>query len=131
MDAVCLLVAGVVRATLPGPEFTLAWEHSVQKTRWEERYRVAGSALTLDFARIQGSGAGMEPPPQAVFRDGWWTWRPGLRMPELRLARSPYTGDYAICRDGRCQPMAEFVGSVETAEVVVIRACGTDDNVPR
>ena len=27
---------------VPGPEFTLAWQHSVEKVRWEERYRVDG-----------------------------------------------------------------------------------------
>ena len=33
VDAICLLVAGVVRATLPAPEFTLAWDHSVAEDR--------------------------------------------------------------------------------------------------
>jgi hypothetical protein len=70
LDAVCLLVAGALRAMLPTTEFTLAWTHSVQKTRWEERYRVAGSDLQLVEARIQSSGAGMDPPPQARLRDG-------------------------------------------------------------
>ena len=57
-------------------EFTLAWEHSVEKTRWEESYRVDGDRLRLTAARIQGLGAGMEPPPDAVLRGGWWTWKP-------------------------------------------------------
>jgi hypothetical protein len=77
VDPICLVVAGVVRATLPDSGFTLAWEHSVQKTRWEERYRVDDGGLVLAEARVQGSGAGMEPPPGAVLRNGWWTWRLG------------------------------------------------------
>ncbi len=70
VSAFCLLVAGVVRATLPGPEFTLAWQHSVAKTRWEERYRVEGDRLLLAEACVEGTGAGMEPPPEAVRRGG-------------------------------------------------------------
>ena len=76
MNAVCLIVAGVVRATLPTDHFTLAWQHSVEKTRWEESYRIDGDRLRLTSARIQGLGAGMEPPPDAVLRSGWWTWKP-------------------------------------------------------
>jgi len=128
---VCLLVAGVVRATLPAPEFTLAWDHSVQKTRWEERYRVAGTELLLETARVQGSGAGMEPPPEAVFRDGWWTWRPATRVPELRLARSPYTRDYALCWNGRCRSMEALIGPIATADVVIVRPCAARETAPR
>ncbi len=59
--SICILVAGVVRATLPGQEFTLAWDHSVQKTRWEERYRVddgrpdAGGGARAGFRRRDGA----------------------------------------------------------------------------
>ena len=58
MNAACLLIAGALRAIVPAQEFTVAWTHSVQKTRWEERYRVDGDALRLTEARIQSSGAG-------------------------------------------------------------------------
>ena len=75
MNAVCLIVAGVVRATLPTDHYTLAWQHSVEKTRWEESYRIDGDRLRLTAARIQGLGAGMEPPRDAVLRGGWWTLR--------------------------------------------------------
>jgi len=128
---VCLLVAGVVRATLPGPEFTLAWEHSVQKTRWEERYRVTGTEFRLDAARVQGSGAGMEPPQDAVLRDGWWTWRPATRVPELLLARSTYTRDYTLCWEDRCRPMEALIGPVAEATVVVVRPCTVGEAAPR
>jgi hypothetical protein len=123
MDAVCLLVAGVVRATLPAAEFTLAWEHSVQKTRWEERYRVDGDDLVLVEARVAGTGAGMEPPASATYRDGVWTWQPRPRLPEVRLTHSGYARDYTLCwRDG-CKELAVLVGSADDGTAVVLRRC--------
>ncbi|NDP42484.1 MAG: DUF1850 domain-containing protein [Aromatoleum sp.] len=123
MNPVCLLVAGVVRATLPAPEFTLAWDHSVQKTRWEERYRQHGDGLQLVEARVQGTGAGMEPPPSAVLRDGWWTWQPGTDLPELRLTLAPYTPDYTLCWQDRCQTLGALVGPAAAGGAVVVRPC--------
>jgi len=69
VSGVCLIVAGVVAAALPTEEFTLAWTHSVEKTRWEETYRVDGDRLALIEARIQGMGAGMEPPADLAAED--------------------------------------------------------------
>jgi hypothetical protein len=127
MTAFCLLVAGIVRATLPADELTLAWTHSVEKTRWEERYRVEGDALVLVEARVAGSGAGMEAPPSAQLVDGVWTWRPRTTLRELRLTESPYTADYTLCwRDG-CRKLGGLVGSVPEGAVVVVRPCGEAD----
>jgi hypothetical protein len=123
MDPICLLVAGVVRASLPGPEFSLSWEHSVEKTRWEERYRVDGDSLLLVEARIAGSGAGMESPPEAILRDGVWTWKPGTRLPELRVTLSEYTRDYTLCARDGCNGLATRVGPAPDGSVVVIRRC--------
>ncbi len=123
MDAICLLVAGVVRASVPGPEFSLSWEHSVEKTRWEERYRIDGDSLLLVEARIAGSGAGMEPPPDAVLHDGVWTWQPRTRLPELRVTLSGYTRDYTLCARDGCSELAAEVGSAPEGSVVVIRRC--------
>jgi hypothetical protein len=123
MDALCLLVAGVVRATLPTAEFTLAWDHSVEKTRWEEHYQLDGDALMLVLARVQGTGAGMEPPPSATLEGGWWTWRPLTRVPALRLTLSPYTADYALCRRGTCSALAALVGAAGETTVVTIERC--------
>lgn len=130
MDPICLIVAGAVRATLPGPEFTLAWEHSVQKSRWEETYRVDGDALTLIEARVQGSGAGMEPPPAAVLRGGWWSWAPQTSLPELRITRASYTSDYEICWRHHCAALGALVGTANHENVVVIRGCGPDRMAP-
>ncbi len=124
MNAVCLIVAGALRATLPAQEFTLAWEHSVQKTRWEERYRVEGRSLRLLEARIQGSGAGMEPAPGARLRDGWWTWRPATPpLPALRLTVSPFTSDYELCRRDRCRTLRSLVAVRDGSAVVEVRPC--------
>jgi hypothetical protein len=32
--------------------------------------------LELVQARVKGSGAGMEPPPEARLVDGWFQWQP-------------------------------------------------------
>ena len=126
LTAICIIAAGVIRASLPAAEFTLAWEHSVEKTRWEERYQIDGERLRLSEARIQGFGAGMESPSDARLVDGWWTWRPALApLPELRLARSAYTRDYRLCWNTRCATLDELVGSVGVTEVVTVTACSS------
>ncbi len=123
MDPICLLVAGALRATIPEFEFTLAWDHSVQKLRWEERYRVAGERLLLIEARVEGSGAGMEPPPSAVLRDGRWTWQPRTTLPELRLTHSSFARDYVLCWRDRCVELGTLVGETAEGAVVVVRPC--------
>jgi hypothetical protein len=123
MDPICLIVAGVVRASIPAEEFTLSWEHSVQKSRWEERYLVIASGLVLVEARVQGTGAGMEPPPDAKLRDGWWTWQPQTSIPELRLTHSDYARDYVLCWKDRCSELGALIGSSDNGTVVVVRPC--------
>ena len=110
LNAACLFVAGALHATIPATQFTVAWTHSVARTRWEETYRVEGDALRLVVARVQGSGAGMEPAPDAVLRDGWWTWTPRLApLREVRLTLSSYTRGYDLCWRGRCQTLRSLV----------------------
>lgn len=123
MDAFCLLVAGIVRATLPAPEFTLAWDHSVQKSRWEERYRIEGDSLVLAEARVTGSGAGMEPPPGALLHRGVWSWHPRTRLAELSLTHSGFTADYTICSRHGCSTLSSLVGPMQDGTPVVIRRC--------
>jgi hypothetical protein len=134
VNAVCLLIAGTLRAVIPTQEFTVAWMHSVEKIRWEERYRVEGDTLRLFQARIQGSGAGIDPPPDAKLHDGWWSWRPSTGpLPALRLTLSSYTKGYDLCWRGRCQSLQRLVAASprtdrklargDEGEVVEIRAC--------
>ena len=122
MSAVCFLAAGIVAATLPAREFTLEWRHSVQKTQWEERYRVDGRRLTLLSASIEAMGAGMEPPSEARLEDGRWTWEPKRALEELRLTRSPYARDYTICWEQRCSTLSALMGA-GNGSVVTVRAC--------
>jgi hypothetical protein len=120
MDALCLLVAGVVAGSMPGAEFTLAWSHSVQKSHWEERYRVEGGTLRLVAASVEGSGAGMEPPPEAQ-RDGLaWRWRPDRLVPAVVLAASGHGGDYTICSGALCRPLRSLVAADGPVE---LRSC--------
>ena len=132
MNGVCLLVAGALRATLATSDFTLAWQHSVEKIRWEERYQASGARLDLVEARIQGSGAGMDPPPDARLRNGWWTWRPNTPpLAELRLSLSPYTRDNDLCWGGPCRALRDVVASREPTAVVTVRPCKHRANPPR
>lgn len=88
----CLL-AGALVLSLPGNGFSLEWTHSIEKTIWHEDWRIAGAALVLTGAAVKGSGAGMEPGPDAVLRNGWWVWAPDLPpQPQLVIAASGATG---------------------------------------
>ena len=69
--ALCLS-ASAVSAVLAINGFTLAWMHSIERVRWEEDWRFAGEQLQIVAARIKGSGAGMEPPDDAVLQGGAW-----------------------------------------------------------
>jgi hypothetical protein len=124
LNAICIIVASVVRASLPASGFTLAWEHSVEKSRWEEHYESDGERLKLTQARIQGFGAGMEAPSNARLVDGWWTWHPTLApLPALRLTHSDYTRDYRVCWNARCATLAVLTGPMAEGEVVTVAPC--------
>lgn len=109
--------APVVRF-VPVTQFTLAWTHSIEKIRWEEDYQVERDPrgvprLALTEARIHGSGAGMDPPPDAVFKNGWYAYVPDDQPAgPLRLTRSQYTADFDWCVPGKaCAPMGEVLPS--------------------
>jgi hypothetical protein len=109
LAALCITV-GALTAVLPAQRFTLAWEHTVEKQRWEEDYIVAGDWLFLSAARIRGSGAGMEPPPEAVREGTIWRYRPADPWRRaLHLARSEFGTDYELCIDGDCRPLGQWV----------------------
>jgi hypothetical protein len=123
VSTVCLFVAGALAASLADPAFTITWTHSVAKTRWVESYVVEGASLRLVEASIEGSGAGMEPPPEAVLRDGRWHWRPDRALAELVLARSTFAQDHQLCTASGCRALGTLAGAPPDAPVVVIRAC--------
>ncbi|HSD37363.1 MAG TPA: DUF1850 domain-containing protein [Rhodocyclaceae bacterium] len=115
--AVCAILASGSLLISPG-SFTLAWSHSVQHIRWEEDWQVEQGLLVLREARVRGTGAGMEIPAGAEFRDGAWHYQPGVPpLHELRLANSPHGGGYEVCQGVRCVPLAQ------DGQVAVFQAC--------
>ncbi|PSJ44666.1 DUF1850 domain-containing protein [Zobellella taiwanensis] len=119
---ICLASGSALVMLLTG-SLTLSWDHSVEKIRWSEHYRVDGDRLLLAEASVRGSGAGMEPPPEARLQDGAWRWQPGLRLAEVRLASSEFTGDYSLCPGSApCRPLGHWLPA---GPAVTLTACET------
>jgi len=117
------LVAGSTVAPLLAGAITLAWTHSVERILWEEDWRAGPAGLELVEARVRGSGAGMEPPPEARLADGVWAWRPALPpQREIVMRRSGATADWRICISGLCRPLETYVSA--EADSVVMKVCG-------
>ncbi|WBU57832.1 DUF1850 domain-containing protein [Paracoccus sediminicola] len=115
----CLMI-GAVALALSGDRFTLEWTHSVEKIEWREEWIVNRRGLRLLKAWVKGSGAGMEPGPNAV-RDGdWWVWRPNLPpQPELVLAASGATPSaWLLCDGDDCREIG-----AEPGEAITLRPC--------
>jgi hypothetical protein len=119
----CLLAAGKT-TVYAASAFTLAWTHSVEKTRWEEHWRVTPAGLQVVEARIQGSGAGMDPPDGSVFKAGWWVYRPTVGPQQrLVLAASGATGEgWTLCAEDRCTVIGR-----RAADPTVVTACDGHD----
>lgn len=119
---ICLLI-GAKQIAYAASAFTLTWTHSVEKTGWEEDWQVTPGGLEIVEARIAGTGAGMEPPADAVFDGKVWHYRPNLPpQDEVVLARSGATdGGWRICFDGSCLALPEPSG--ESASPMILRPC--------
>ncbi|MCP5287674.1 MAG: DUF1850 domain-containing protein [Burkholderiaceae bacterium] len=115
------IAAGMAALTLAADAFTLAWTHSVERTAWQEDWRVHGAALELVQARVRGSGAGMEPPEGAQLRDGWWVYRQPLTVPVLRLAVSGATVDgWRLCTaDQGCRELESLLAGGDGAAATI------------
>ncbi len=92
----------------------LAWTHSVERVRWQEWYAPTLPPQPVGWralrARVQGSGAGMEPAPHAVWRAGGYEWTPpDAPLPALRLMASDFTADYTLCLDDDCRPLRAWL----------------------
>ena len=63
----------------------------------------ADGPLVVETGRVEGSGAGMDPPEGSVFRNGGWDYRPNVApLPKLLLAASGATvGGWSLCVAGR------------------------------
>jgi hypothetical protein len=120
--SLCILAAGKT-VTLSVAAFTLAWTHSVERTRWEEDWRVTPSGLRVVEARIKGSGAGMEPPEGAMLKDGWWVYAPKVGpQPRLVLAASGATGQgWTLCTVQGCREVGASAGGT-----IVLEPCVPD-----
>lgn len=118
------LSAGAVKAWIGVQAFTLAWMHSIEKVRWEEDWRVGNETLEIVSARVVGTGAGMEPPADAVFRDGAWHYRPSVPpMPQVLLAHSPYTHGFELCFQEGCRPLVEWLPGIPESATLVLSPC--------
>lgn len=122
---VCI-IEGVKVSVIAAQAFTLAWTHTVEKTDWEEDWRLkpATSMLELETARIKGSGAGMEPPDDARLVNGWWQYQPrSVQLRELHLANNGgEAGAWRICVQGACRALPSGPG---TPSEYVIGPCPT------
>ncbi|MCS3474245.1 TRAP transporter 4TM/12TM fusion protein [Bradyrhizobium elkanii] len=122
--SLCLASAGVVKA-LSIAAFTLAWTHSIEKSAWQEDWLVTPAGLTLQRARVKGTGAGMEPPPEARLVDGWFQWSPPpVPRPEVVLGNSGAAGEWRLCQEGRCRTLSEIFGHPIGANVTTMSVCG-------
>lgn len=105
--------------------FTLAWTHTIEKVRWEEDYQVSYSGMPVLHAvaaRIKGSAAGMEPPSDAVLKDGWYHYTPRDATPlYLALTRSEFSADYQWCDNSGCVPFSAKMP--KDGGVTLVTAC--------
>ena len=113
--ALCLAAAGVALQLAVGT-FTLAWRHTVEHVPWQEDWRVDRDRLVLEEVRVKGSGAGMEPPPDAMLIGGWYVWHPvdatRERIVLRRAADHGAIGDWQLCAADRpCASLGELVGA--------------------
>jgi hypothetical protein len=121
--SLCLISAGVTK-TLALAAFTLVWTHSIEKVDWQEDWKVTPAGLELVQARVKGSGAGMEPPPEARLVNGWFQWAPKRApMPEVLLGNSTAAGEWRLCSDGNCRTLSEVLGHPVGVNVTAMRAC--------
>ena len=122
VSGLCFAAGGALIKWMGVASFTLLWTHSVQKTRWEEDWQVRPEGLQITSARVEGHGAGMEPPAGARLEHGLWQWVPDLPLiPQLSLRRSDAVADWQICVKGQCQSLTQIVP--EQADPVSLKPC--------
>ncbi|KYP12859.1 MAG: hypothetical protein A0129_00525 [Limnobacter sp. CACIAM 66H1] len=116
--SLCVVIAGKSAACLAGLLFSLSWTHSVEKTEWVEHWQLKDEQLVLKETFVKGSGAGIDPAPNAVLENGWYRWVPEspLTVPAISLANSELTPDnWMLCvlnsvthETGECIDFAKF-----------------------
>ena len=111
VPALLCVAAGSFSVAIYAPRFTLSWEHSIEHVEWRETWRVHTKTMRIVEARIKGTGAGMEPPKDAVLKDGWFVYVPKM-PPQTRLVMpdSAYTKPMRLCLPGdTCRPIRVFL----------------------
>jgi hypothetical protein len=104
--------------------FDLVWTHSVEHVEWREHWRVLPDGLKLEGARVEGSGAGMEPGPGAVFDGTGWSWSVDQPpVPRLGLARSGAVPDWSLCDDADCRPLPDWLVGLPPTGAVSLSPC--------
>jgi hypothetical protein len=125
--SLCLVSAGTAK-TLAIAAFTLVWTHSIEKIDWQEDWRVTPRGLELVEARVKGSGAGMEPPPDARLVNGWFQWQPKQApLPEVVLGNSSLAGEWRLCHDGACRTLSDILGHPVGVHTTTMKACKQDE----
>lgn len=110
--SLCILT-GAKTLALAATAFTLSWTHSVEKIRWEEHWKATPAGLVVTEGRIEGSGAGMDPPPDAILKDGAFVYTPHVPpIPDLVLGSSGATvSGWQLCpKGGACVTLGKTEG---------------------
>ena len=106
--------------------FSLEWTHSIEKTQWFEHWEVVAAPqphLRLLRARIEASGAGMEIPDNAIFRNGGYEYPVNQDLPSVTLSHSPFTAQAELCVGKRCRPLADWLPGLPSIQAVTLSAC--------
>ncbi len=127
MSGFCIAAAGAA-IHAAASVFSLSWTHTVEKTLWQETWRVEESRLILTEARVKGSGAGMEPAPDARLEGGFYVWMPDEARKKIVLRRDPHAGDWRLCAAGRCAELGEWLKP--DADPVTLSPAAGEDCVP-
>ena len=108
--------------------FTIQWMHSIEKTQWTEHWQVRAKPqphLYLRDARIETSGAGMDIPDNAVWRDGGYTYDVQQTLTEVTLSHSPFTAQATLCSTQQCQQLADWLPGLPAIAAITLTACPT------
>lgn len=120
------IAAGGTAIAIAASSFTLSWVHSVERTRWDESWRIAGDRLEVVEAHVQGAGAGIDLPDDAERAAGGWRFRPRLApIPRLVLAASGATpSGWTLCAAGSCRELGAEPGQPIEIRAAREEACG-------
>ena len=122
LAGLCLSGGGTQRF-ISADRFELGWMHSIEKTNWNEFWRVVNNELVLDWASVQTSGAGMDIPENAVFRDGAYYYRVDRNLSELRLFQVSSPFEYRLCVNSSCKSIESWLGFSSLEGEILVKPC--------